>query len=178
VLDPGSVLELGRASRAPAARRKSRNDFTNSRRDGDGLQRARSAWTCRPHGPTSSSAAPESDRLTLFDASGDEWPVKFAGEAHGFDPTRFMSVKEVRRSDRHTQMALAASAGTPSLAALPQPRRGGGLPRPTYNGFTKGLSTARSDRGSGTPRRVVPTIRKMLRAVPWPRAGQRYQSPP
>ena len=47
--------------------------------------------------------------ITLFDVSGEDWPVKIAGEAHGFDPERFMSPKEVRRADRHVQMALAAT---------------------------------------------------------------------
>jgi 3-oxoacyl-[acyl-carrier-protein] synthase II len=56
--------------------------------------------------------------ITLFDVSGDDWPVKFAGEAHGFDATRFMSVKEARRSDRNSHMALAAAAEAVEQARL------------------------------------------------------------
>lgn len=48
-------------------------------------------------------------RITRFDVSGDEWAVKIAGEAHGFDPTAHMSAKEARRVDRTTQMAVAAA---------------------------------------------------------------------
>jgi 3-oxoacyl-[acyl-carrier-protein] synthase II len=56
--------------------------------------------------------------ITLFDASGEDWPVKIAGEARGFDPGRFMSAKEVRRADRNVQMALAASAEAVAQARL------------------------------------------------------------
>jgi beta-ketoacyl-acyl-carrier-protein synthase II len=34
--------------------------------------------------------------------------VRFAGEAHGFNPTNYMSAKEARRNDRFTQFAMAA----------------------------------------------------------------------
>ena len=46
--------------------------------------------------------------ITLFDASDLE--VRFAGEAHGFDPLNYMSAKEARRVDRFTQFAIAALA--------------------------------------------------------------------
>jgi 3-oxoacyl-[acyl-carrier-protein] synthase II len=58
--------------------------------------------------------------ITLFDASGDDWPVKIAGEARGFDPTQHMSVKEARRADRNVQMALAAAAEAVGQARLEQ----------------------------------------------------------
>ena len=48
-------------------------------------------------------------RITRFDVSGDEWKVKIAGEAWGFDPVNHMSPKDVRRVDRTTQLALAAA---------------------------------------------------------------------
>ena len=48
-------------------------------------------------------------RITRFDVSGDEWRVKIAGEAWGFDPADHMSAKEARRVDRTTQLALAAA---------------------------------------------------------------------
>jgi 3-oxoacyl-[acyl-carrier-protein] synthase II len=44
--------------------------------------------------------------ITLFDTS--EHGVHFAGEAHGFDPCNYMSVKDARRADRFTQFAIAA----------------------------------------------------------------------
>ncbi|MEJ2734734.1 MAG: beta-ketoacyl-[acyl-carrier-protein] synthase II [Anaerolineae bacterium] len=44
--------------------------------------------------------------ITLFDTS--DLDVHFAGEAHGFDPTDFMSFKEARRTDRFVQFAIAA----------------------------------------------------------------------
>ena len=48
--------------------------------------------------------------ITLFDASG--FDVRIAGEAHGFDPGRYMPAKEARRIDRYTQFALAALGET------------------------------------------------------------------
>lgn len=44
--------------------------------------------------------------ITLFDTR--DYAVKIAGEAHGFDPTDYMNVKEARRMDRFTQFAIAA----------------------------------------------------------------------
>jgi 3-oxoacyl-[acyl-carrier-protein] synthase II len=44
--------------------------------------------------------------ITLYDASNSD--VRIAGEAHGFDPCRYMSIKEARRLDRYAQFALAA----------------------------------------------------------------------
>ncbi len=44
--------------------------------------------------------------ITAFDTTG--YDVTIAGEAHGFDPLNYLSLKEVRRTDRFTQFALAA----------------------------------------------------------------------
>ena len=44
--------------------------------------------------------------ITLFDTS--EHGVKFAGEAHGFDPIDYMPARDARRMDRFTQFAIAA----------------------------------------------------------------------
>ncbi|HEY6005959.1 MAG TPA: beta-ketoacyl-ACP synthase II [Anaeromyxobacter sp.] len=46
--------------------------------------------------------------ITLFDAS--TFPSRIAGEVKGFDPSKFMDRKEVRRNDRFIQFALAAAA--------------------------------------------------------------------
>jgi beta-ketoacyl-acyl-carrier-protein synthase II len=45
--------------------------------------------------------------ITLFDASA--YPIHVAGEVKGFDATRHMDAKDVRRHDRNTQFAVAAS---------------------------------------------------------------------
>lgn len=47
------------------------------------------------------------DRITLFDPEGFE--TKIAGEVKGFEPTNHMSPKDVRRNDRVSQLAVAAS---------------------------------------------------------------------
>ncbi|MGH2387635.1 MAG: beta-ketoacyl synthase N-terminal-like domain-containing protein, partial [Chloroflexota bacterium] len=46
-------------------------------------------------------------RLTQFDPS--PFPVQFGGEVKGFDPAVLGSPRDVRRMDRCTQFALAAS---------------------------------------------------------------------
>lgn len=46
--------------------------------------------------------------ITRFDAS--RFPVRFAAEVRGFDPTRWIDRKEARRMDRFSQFALAAAA--------------------------------------------------------------------
>ena len=45
--------------------------------------------------------------ITLFDASKHE--TRIAGEVKGFEPTKYMDRKEVRRMDRFTQLAVAAA---------------------------------------------------------------------
>jgi 3-oxoacyl-[acyl-carrier-protein] synthase II len=47
------------------------------------------------------------DHITLFDAS--DFETKIAGEVKGFEPTNYMSPKDVRRNDRVSQLAVAAS---------------------------------------------------------------------
>ncbi len=44
--------------------------------------------------------------ISLFDAT--DFDVQIAGEAHGFDPTNYISRKEARRVDRFVQFAIAA----------------------------------------------------------------------
>src|SRR6266542_5946215 len=45
--------------------------------------------------------------ITLFDAS--TFPTRIAGEVRGFDPSKYMDRKEVRRNDRFIHFALAAA---------------------------------------------------------------------
>ena len=47
------------------------------------------------------------DRITLFDP--EPYDTKIAGEIKGFQPTDYISRKDVRHMDRFTQMAIAAS---------------------------------------------------------------------
>ncbi|MFM8944761.1 MAG: beta-ketoacyl-ACP synthase II [Actinomycetota bacterium] len=62
--------------------------------------------------------------ITRFDAS--DLPVRISGEVHGFDPNDWLDPKEVRRTDRFVQLAMAAAklawadAGEPSV----EPERG------------------------------------------------------
>lgn len=58
-----------------------------------------------------SGAAP----ITLFDA-GEEFDVRFACEVKDFEPEQYMERKEVRRTDRFAQFALAASQQAMDLA--------------------------------------------------------------
>ncbi|MGH2449714.1 MAG: beta-ketoacyl-ACP synthase II [Candidatus Limnocylindria bacterium] len=58
-------------------------------------------------------------RITHFDVDGDEWRVKIAGEAHGFDPLSAMTRKEARRADRNVQLAVAAAQQAVDQARLP-----------------------------------------------------------
>lgn len=54
--------------------------------------------------------------ITAFDAS--EYPVRFAGEVRGFDASRYLSHKDVRRNDPFTHLAVAASREALSQARL------------------------------------------------------------
>ena len=45
--------------------------------------------------------------ITKFDASG--FPVRFAAELKGFDPSQYMDRKEIKRADPYTQYAVSAS---------------------------------------------------------------------
>jgi beta-ketoacyl-acyl-carrier-protein synthase II len=57
--------------------------------------------------------------ITLFPT--DDFRVKIAGEARGFDPLHYMTNKEARRADRNAQFALAAAQEAARQARLPIP---------------------------------------------------------
>ena len=56
------------------------------------------------------------DYITLFDASKME--VRFAGEVKGFDPSKYIDRKSVRRMDRFAQLAVAAGYQAVKNASL------------------------------------------------------------
>ena len=47
------------------------------------------------------------DRITLFDPA--DYDCQIGAEIRGFDPAKYMPIKETRRTDRFTQLAIAAS---------------------------------------------------------------------
>jgi len=75
-----------------------------------------SSWTALLDGR--SGAGP----ITLFDAS--EYPVRFACEVKGFDPAEYIDRKEVKRTDRFAQFAIAASVQAMREAGLDEDRSG------------------------------------------------------
>lgn len=55
--------------------------------------------------------------ITLFETT-DDFDVRFAAEVKDFDPERYMERKEVRRTDRFAQFALATSQQAMEMAGL------------------------------------------------------------
>jgi beta-ketoacyl-acyl-carrier-protein synthase II len=70
--------------------------------------------------------------ITQFDTA--EFPVRIAGEVKGFDPTRYMSSKEARRSARCSQFAVATAHHALADAQLPRP-----VPNPERVGTVIGV---------------------------------------
>lgn len=60
--------------------------------------------------------------ITLF--ATDDFRVKVAGEAWGFDPGAHLSPKQIRRADRHVQFALVAAMEAMRQAAIRWPLTG------------------------------------------------------
>jgi 3-oxoacyl-[acyl-carrier-protein] synthase II len=101
--------------------------------------------------------------ITLFDAS--DFGVQIAGEAHGFEPTDYMSAKDARRADRFTQFAIAA---------LEQALAQSGLVADDHNGTDIGVIVGSGVGGIWTysrefevlrdkgPRRVSPFLVPMI----------------
>jgi beta-ketoacyl-acyl-carrier-protein synthase II len=54
--------------------------------------------------------------ITLFDAS--DYPIHVAGEVKGFDATQYMDARDVRRHDRNTHFAVAATGEALRSAGL------------------------------------------------------------
>ena len=76
-----------------------------------------STWDALVHGRSGIG------RITRFDPSPYE--TQIAGEIKGFDPAKYMDRKEIRRTDRFTQYAVAAAAQALGDAGL----KGGGPDR-------------------------------------------------
>src|SRR5205809_918788 len=76
-----------------------------------------STWDALVHGRSGIG------RITRFDPSPYE--TQIAGEIKGFDPAKYMDRKEIRRTDRFTQYAVAAAAQALEDASL----KGGGPDR-------------------------------------------------
>jgi len=55
--------------------------------------------------------------ITKFDAS--TFPVRFAAELKGFDPSQYMDRKEIKRADPYTQYAVSASKQAMRDAGIP-----------------------------------------------------------
>ncbi len=62
------------------------------------------------------------DTIRAFDPS--DYPVRFAGEVSDFDPLEYIDRKEVRRTDRYAQLAIAASVQAMREAGLDEERAG------------------------------------------------------
>jgi 3-oxoacyl-[acyl-carrier-protein] synthase II len=60
--------------------------------------------------------------ITLFDAT--DYKVRFAAEVKGFDPGEYIDRKEVKRTDRFSQFAIAASVQAMREAGLDESRDG------------------------------------------------------
>jgi 3-oxoacyl-[acyl-carrier-protein] synthase II len=56
------------------------------------------------------------DRITQFDPS--DYPVRFAGEVTDFDPGEYIDRKEIKRTDRYAQLAIAAAVQAMREAGL------------------------------------------------------------
>jgi len=60
--------------------------------------------------------------ITQFDPS--DYPVRFAGEVTDFDPSDYIDRKEVKRTDRYSQLAIGAAVQAMREAGLDEDRSG------------------------------------------------------
>jgi 3-oxoacyl-[acyl-carrier-protein] synthase II len=84
--------------------------------------------------------------ITQFDATG--LPCRIAGEVKGFDPAKYINIKEARRMARCSQLALAASqeamAGAGLEGGLPDPERAGVLLGTAVGGWDRMVECVRT----------------------------------
>lgn len=95
-------------------------------------------------------------RLTRFDAAA--FPCRIAGELKGFDPLRFMSVKEAHKTDPFIQYALAAALMAMDDAGLSRSPHAA-CPRTSLSGKLRTGVLVGSGRGG------VTTIEKNMAAL-------------
>ncbi|MEX2584484.1 MAG: beta-ketoacyl-ACP synthase II [Gemmatimonadota bacterium] len=62
------------------------------------------------------------DTIQQFDAS--EYPVRFAGEVNDFDPGDYIDRKEIKRTDRYSQLAIGAAVQAMREAGLDEDQSG------------------------------------------------------
>lgn len=109
--------------------------------------------------------------ISSFDAS--EMPVRIAAEVTDFDPTAYMSAREVGRTDRFTQLALAAAVLASQEAGLAEggvdPQRTGTIVGSGIGGLQT-IVTEHDALTHGGPRRVSPFMVPKL--MPNGAAGQ------
>jgi 3-oxoacyl-[acyl-carrier-protein] synthase II len=84
--------------------------------------------------------------ITQFDASA--LPCRIAGEVKGFDPGKYINIKEARRMARCSQLALAASQEAVAAAGLqdgmPDPERAGVLLGTAVGGWERMVECVRT----------------------------------
>ena len=73
--------------------------------------------------PALLAGTPGGATISLFEAT-DEYPSQIACEVDGFDPSRVLDAKEIRRYDRFAQFALVAAAEAMEHAGLVGPPPG------------------------------------------------------
>jgi beta-ketoacyl-acyl-carrier-protein synthase II len=76
--------------------------------------------------------------ITYFDAS--DFPCQIAGEIHDFDPSDYFSHKEVRRTPKSSQLALAAAVRAVEDSGLPEK-----MPDPERSGVVVGTAISGID---------------------------------
>jgi beta-ketoacyl-acyl-carrier-protein synthase II len=101
--------------------------------------------------------------ISLFDTS--DFDVRIAGEAHGFDPTDYMPVKDARRADRFAQFAIASLEQTLAQSGLAVTERNASEIGAIVGSGVGGIATYSQEfeklREKG-PRRVNPFLVPMI----------------
>jgi hypothetical protein len=111
--------------------------------------------------------------ISKFDASA--FPVKFAAEVKGFEPSQYMDRKEARRYDPYTQYAIAAAVQAMNDAGLGQSLTGPrAIPAWWFRASARlgyAVYTARRASGATHEPRGAPRARRMNREARLGRAA-------
>jgi 3-oxoacyl-[acyl-carrier-protein] synthase II len=95
--------------------------------------------------------------ITAFDAS--QFPVRIAAEVRGFDPAGFLDHKQLRRTARFSQFAIAAAREAVADAGLPIDAASAGRVGAVINAAVAGFDTveaATRQLAAGTEARLSP----------------------